>query len=316
MKVRPPAKGILTFVPGVRGAPPPGSGRAVTALYGYGVWLKHLTLLWANGMCSMPDTLAELGPGSSLCVGLAAMLCGVDTYYAMDVVRFSDTARNLLLLDELVELLRNRTPRPDKGWLDFDAYLDDNLFPSHVLTDDLLDATLSETRVAAIRAALQHQGVSSGGCTVTYAVPWSAREVIRPGTVDVVLSHSVLEHVTDLEATYRALHTWLKPGAVMSHQIDFSCHKFFGEWNGHWACSELQWKLMVGKRPFLINRQPYSEHLRLIDQCGFKVVVARQHHRSTGVRRCDLSTRWNCISDDDLACSGAYVQATRGERVA
>jgi transposase len=34
------------------------------------VWLKYLTLLWANGLRTIPDTIAELRLGNSLRIGL------------------------------------------------------------------------------------------------------------------------------------------------------------------------------------------------------------------------------------------------------
>ncbi|MDM8544141.1 hypothetical protein QUF90_23950 [Desulfococcaceae bacterium HSG9] len=37
-----------------------------SASYCYEVWLKHLVMLWQNGMRSLPHKLAELGPGNSL----------------------------------------------------------------------------------------------------------------------------------------------------------------------------------------------------------------------------------------------------------
>jgi hypothetical protein len=55
-------------------------------------------------------------------------------------------------------------PRPSKGWPDFDACLDRNLFPAHILTDALLEKTL----------------------------------------VDLIYSHSVLEHVDDVAGAYRS----------------------------------------------------------------------------------------------------------------
>ena len=72
-------KGMLTFVPGITRVMPGiglGTGGTDSARYCYGVWLKYLTLLHENGMHAIPGTIAELGPGDSLGIGLAAMLSG------------------------------------------------------------------------------------------------------------------------------------------------------------------------------------------------------------------------------------------------
>jgi hypothetical protein len=131
--------------------------------------------------------------------------------------------------------------------------------------------------------------------------------------VDLLLSHSVLEHVVDLDKTYRAIRTWLRPGGWMSHQIDFKCHGLSGEWNGYRGYPEPLWKLVLGSRPFLLNRQPWSTHARLLEENGFELVcVMRQHIRDRGLRRDQLAARWRDISEDDLTCSGAFVQARRG----
>jgi len=98
--------------------------------------------------------------------------------------------------------------------------------------------------------------------TITYAAPWSDAAVIEPGSIDVVISHAVLEHVVDLEGTYRALSLWLKAGGMMSHQIDFTSHGTAERWNGYRAYSEFLWKMIAGRRPYLINREPCSPFWR------------------------------------------------------
>src|SRR4030095_12333669 len=103
MKLKPILKGLLTYIPGLHGTFKKGTtGGTDSARYCYGVWLKHLTLLWANGLQEMPATIVELGPGDSLGTGLAALLTGVKRYYALDVVRFANPERNMMIFEELV----------------------------------------------------------------------------------------------------------------------------------------------------------------------------------------------------------------------
>src|SRR5437879_4645465 len=127
-------KGAATYIPGLYElVSRRRTGGTDTAAYCYEVWLKHLVMLWANGLRTIPDTIAELGPGDSIGTGLAALLSGVNHYYALDVVRYTNTARNLAIFDQLVEMFQRRAARPSKGWPDFDQYLDANLFPSRIL---------------------------------------------------------------------------------------------------------------------------------------------------------------------------------------
>jgi hypothetical protein len=107
-------KGLLTYIPGIypifrsRGT---GTKDSDSGSYCYGVWLKHLTLLWENNVRSIPHTIAELGPEDSLGVGLAAILSGVSNYYGLDVIRHSATARNLRIFEELADLFKARAAR-------------------------------------------------------------------------------------------------------------------------------------------------------------------------------------------------------------
>ena len=96
-------KGILTFIPGFQRPLPKGkTGGSNSAYYCYGVWLKHLTLLWENGYRSLPVTVAALGPGDSIGTGLAALLSGANNYYALDVKKYSKTDTTLKIFDERI----------------------------------------------------------------------------------------------------------------------------------------------------------------------------------------------------------------------
>lgn len=312
MKIRPVVKGLLTFIPGSENIlPVKKTGGTDTAYYCYSVWIKHLTMLWENGVHSMPNTLAELGPGDSIGIGLAAMLSGVNKYFALDVVEYSNTDFNLKIFDELVSLFKNRASRVHKGWPEIVGYLDENRFPSHILTDERLSVSLADERITQLRSLIENPGRESKELTIKYMVPWSESNVIEKESVDLIMSHSVLEHVVDLEAAYHAFYSWLKPGGIMSHQIDFTSHGLSEKWNGYRAYSEFLWKIIVGKRKYLINRQPVSVHLNLMDKYDFDVFCLMKNNKPNGIEREELSSYWKDISNDDLACSGAFIQAKK-----
>ncbi len=312
MRLGPVARGILTYVPAINELLPSATtgGATTSANYCYGVWLKHLTLLHAHGLAAVPSTIAELGPGDSLGVGLCGLLSGADHYAGLDVVAHSNPAANQIVLDDLVRKFRERAPNPDHGWPHFDAYLDARGFPSRVLDEDTLKHSLDPDRVDAIRQAISLPSPYSP-ISVEYKAPWFDPRVIEEDSVDLIVSHSVLEHVADLAGTYRALYRWLKPGGWMSHQIDFKSHQLSRRWNGYRTCSEGMWTLTVGRRPFLINRQPASVHLRLLQEAGFTLVTQEKYLRDDGIGRDELAPLWAQISEEDLNCSGLYVIARK-----
>jgi hypothetical protein len=312
MILRPLVKGIISFIPGIRLVlPKPKTGGTDSPLYCYEQWMKHLTMLWASGMRHIPNSLVELGPGDSLGVGLAAVLSGINNYVALDVVEYSDNRGNMRMLDELIQLFRDRAGRPAKGWPDYDQYLDARLFPSHILTDQILSQALSETRITMIREMLANPENNAAPLKIKYLAPWSDNGVIPQGTADIIISHSVLEHVEDLESIHRAFGRWLKAGGFFTHQIDLTSHEASTEWNRHWAYSQGMWKIILGKRSYFINRLPCSAHLKLIKQNGFKIVCCHKRYRQDGITRSQLAADWQHLSDDDLTCSGLFIQAQK-----
>ena len=313
IQVRALAKGLLTYMPAVNRLALRGTGGTVSARYCYSVWLRHLVCAFRRGLASLPETVAELGPGDSLGVGLAALLAGSRSYFALDAKQHASTDRNLSVFDQLVDLYRRRAPVPDAR--EFPSQLpqlDSYEFPRHILSDQLLAEALQAHRLEAIRGELARGPTGAeGNNRIAYFAPWYEPSLIREASVDFLFSQAVMEHVSDLDHTYQALARWLRPGGWTSHVIDFRCHKTTRQWNGHWTCSDVAWKLIKGRRTYLINRQPHSTHVELLGRYGFQIVGDVRFRDHTGVARKQLTPRFRHLSDDDLTTYSAFLQAVK-----
>ncbi len=292
-----------------------GTGGTISARYCYSVWLRHLVLAHEKGLPIKYDIIAELGPGDSLGIGLAALLTGANTYYAFDVVKYTNTQRNLRILDKLVNLFSNKVAIPNqKEFPLVKPVLKSYAFPKHILTDDLLDTTLSDNRIKAIKSALvEHRRSSKREITIHYIVPWHDSNLIQEESVDMVFSQAVMEHVDNLKQAYFSINRWLKKNGFMSHVIDFSSHNTSKEWNGHWKFSEWLWWIIRGKRKYLLNRQPHSTHVNLMKNAGFHLVSDLKKTDNSGINRSQLSLRFAALSDEDLYTRGTFIQAIKKE---
>lgn len=302
--------GLSTFIPQFNHYLANGTGGTDTARYCYSVWLRHLVMAKKNGLNCFPKVIAELGPGDSLGIGLAALVSGCDKYYAFDVVEHATIERNLKIFDEIINLFREKVDIPsDEEFPKIKPALESYVFPREILNDNRLIYALDNSRLEKIRDSLRNPKKIDS--IVEYKVPWLDPYVIHKETVDMIYSQAVLEHVDDLINTYKAMYVWLKPDGYISHQIDFKCHGTASEWNGHWKYSELIWKLIRGKRPYFINREPFSKHLSMMKDHGFETVFEKRHKSLSTLRISDLSSDYRSISIDDLVTSSAFVQAVK-----
>ncbi len=289
--------------------PPVGTGGTVSAEYCYSVYLRHLVIADQHGLGNAPHTVLELGPGDSLGIGLMALLTGAEQYYALDTVRHASSKTNLEVFDSLVKLLMIQTPIPSGGeFAEVLPKLDDYRFPKQILNEARLTQALAPERLDRLRSHL------AGDLTVgpiCYLAPMGRMNEIPDRGVDLVISQAVMEHVDHLENIYAECFRCLQLGGFMSHQIDLRCHDTAPEWNGHWKYSELTWRLMRGGRPWFINRQPCSAHIKIAMQVGFTIRVEIKQPSSLGVSREQLAGRFKALSKHDLLTAGIFLVASK-----
>lgn len=316
MRLAPLFKGLSTYLPGLsNGFSRERENREGTgsARYCYSIWLRHLVMLEQNRLPTQFNVVAELGPGNSLGVGLAALLSGVNRHYSLDVVDYTANKRNLEIFDELVELFQRRARIPDPTeFPEAKPFLSSYEFPSPILTEKRLSEALKEERIRSIRNSLSNLCTGPNGNTgIFFFVPWYDSKVIQEASVDLVYCQAVLEHVDDLDQTYEALARWLKPDGILSCQIDFKCHETATEWNGHWTYSDFVWSLIRGRRPYLLNRHPHSAHLEFLRKYGFETLCDIKVKMPSRIQRNRLASRFQNLSEEDLTTSGAFIQAVK-----
>ena len=234
---RPLLTGLMSFAPGVfawwdRRRP---MGNTASADYCRSIWRFHLDNTRRVNGGALPGAVGELGPGATLGSCIAALLDGVGTAVALDAGKYAAPAANARILTEL-----------GRGG----------------------DTTVS---AEALRDTVERAGGAGQGA-LKYVAPWNDPAVFAADSLDLIFSHSVLEHVDQPVATYRACFRWLKPGAVMSHKIDHSSHGITRSWNGHYALPAPLWAIIYGKRPYLLNRRRPLEHLTDMEAAGFEVL--------------------------------------------
>jgi hypothetical protein len=245
--------------------------------------------------------VGELGPGDSIGIGLAALLSGASGYIGLDIFPFSARADLQMIFEELVQLYSRREAIPGNDEFPrIRPKLESYDFPN-----DLVNWTDFSAKAETIGRELQGD---SGGCRlVEYKAPWTSPREIDAASLDLIFSQAVLEHVDDLNETYKAMFLWLKSGAYASHVIDFTAHGLSPFWNGHWAYSPSEWRLVRGRREFLLNREPLSAHLACIERAGLKIAFLERKTESNGLSGVELSERYRGLDTDDIATSGAVM---------
>jgi SAM-dependent methyltransferase len=297
------AKGLLTYVPAlnalrVRRAATGGSN---SPRYCYAVWMRHLVTLAACGVTVKDAAVGELGPGDTTATGLAALLSGARTYVGLDAISYPGNANLDMMLEELARLFLRREPIPDhREFPRVRPRLDSYDFPAGLIDTRMLDA-----KIRVLRGALK-EGATNGD-VISYRAPWTSVFDVAPGSLDVIFSQAVLQYVDDLEKAYQAMFTWLKPGGTCSHATGLGANNFSPYWNGHWAYTDREWRMVRGRREFLLNRATLSTHIAYARRAGFQVVLHSREYATDGLPIAALSRRFQEHDEEDLRTRGVVM---------
>jgi len=120
-----------------------------------------------------------------------------------------------------------------------------------------------------------------------------------------------MEHVEDIEFAYQQMFKWLKPGGVISHQVDFKTHEMTKDWNGHWYIGSKMWDLVSHGRKYPMNRLPLSSHIQMIEKAGFEIAFIKPVTTKNGFTDTHPKIFGVVFSDEDLITSGALIQAIK-----
>ena len=311
IQVYPLVRGLASYVFPKKIFKRPGSGGTFSSEYCYSVWLRHLVQLKAAGLItSVHDikSLAEIGPGDSLGIGLAAMFTGVDTYYAFDMIKHANIEMNIAINNQLLKLYQhqNEIPNGTHQFRNTNPVLSKYEFPVSILN---FEQSYYQQRHQYIQNNIEL--MESDNSNISYVVPWMGEKQDHVKDIDMIISQAVMEHVDDIEFAYGEMYRWLKKGGIISHQIDFKAHEMTKEWDGHFYLKQGIWNVLAHGRKYPINRLPISSHISAIQNAGFEIrniipVVNKNHfpEKSPQVKGVHFQK-------EDFITSSALIQAVK-----
>ncbi len=310
--------GLLSHIPGigtytVRHANTAGRSPG----YCYRVWHRHVLAYMNSGTTGFPKTVVELGPGGSVGVGLCAVLMGAKKYIGLDTVSRPVFPLPKGFLEELERLIVDRAPVGAPSWMEGDKGISARAIMDTASWQARIDPSRVRERRAGLEEWLSRDRTRHDKEPITYLAPWNKDSVERAlgnRRACLVMSHSVLEYVMDLQELHTILGSVTSRSGRLTHHVDLGSLQSLPRWNEYWRYSGLRWKIMRGRRPYFPTRLPISSHLEAIRQAGLRVDVAVSHSRPSGLQEKDLHAHWSHLGRTDIRSSALFVVCSkRGE---
>jgi SAM-dependent methyltransferase len=134
---------------------------------------------------------------------------------------------------------------------------------------------------------------------------------VPSSSIDLLLSNSVLEHVSDTRTFFNDCRRVLAPGGSMLHRVDYRDH-FFKYPYAFLTFSQKTWSHWLD--PGDLPRWRLTDHLRDLADCGFSVSVSDKQKMSDAFEqiRPRLTERFsNSLADVDVTFATLVARATR-----
>jgi SAM-dependent methyltransferase len=161
------------------------------------------------------------------------------------------------------------------------------------------------------------------GARIRYVAPLDARCTGFPAaSFDYVTSTNTMEHIPpdDIERILRECRRILRPGGVMSFQIDYQDHYSYFDRSisvyNFLRYDDRTWR-WINSGLHYQNRLRHRDHTEIIERSGFEIVDAEVTTGSTHdleeLERLDLASRFEDYSLEELAIRGSRLVIRRTE---
>ena len=248
-------------------------GRMDRPDYALKIFDLHIRRAFPDGRLD-GKTVLEIGPGDSLASAVAACAHGAAQTLLVDAGAFA--SRDVDLYRAMADALAARD----------------------LAAPDLTDAQTLEDVLTRCSARYLTTGVE-------------AFADLADGSVDLIWSHSVLEHIPlkQLPRLMAEMRRVLKPDGRMSHNIDFQDHLSHG-------LNSLRFSEAVWESPTMRNAGFYTNRVRartmhdLIRQAGFDLIVEDfGRWPEPPLARRDLDPAFRDLTDDELSIRTSHLLA-------
>jgi SAM-dependent methyltransferase len=249
-------------------------GHMDQASYVINVFNSHISMSGLDGDLQ-GKTLLELGPGDSIFTAIVAACYGCNTIL-IDAGSFA--TRNINSYKKFSENLEKRGLSPP------------NISDAETLDDILISC----------KARYLTDGLSSF-------------KYIETGSVDLILSQAVLEHVrkNDFLETMKECARVLVDSGVASHRVDLKDH--LGGRLNNLRFNERLWESdFFVKSGFYTNRIRFSDMMKLFSVAGFSIDASDiSRWEELPIKRHSLAQEFLHTTDDDLLVSGFTVRLSK-----
>jgi SAM-dependent methyltransferase len=254
------------------------------AIYNFGIYHMYRDI-WSAQKGNVPvPVLLEIGPGVNIAQGVIFAMTGTKKYYALDIYR-DPQFYNPYSYQAAATLLSTVDP--------------------HAVTSK------AETvfRVEGDKVVFNPEKIE-------YLYPHQSYDIPLPASsVNYVFSHSVFEHISDPEATIKALFQLLPSGGLTAHHFDLRDHTDFSKPLEFLKFDAASWKSRFDERSvhMYTNRWRLPDFKAMFEKVGFRILKIEPTSKlpvTEDIRR-SLHPDFQKYSLEDLSVLSAIIVAEK-----